>query len=414
MGFLKGPVLGNTYDSIPDEEYHQKDSDYEPKSKSAVKKKNRLIIKNWSIIPTADDIKEDYTLTDGFWELVCCKGLRKYLEKQTPPLRVRYSCENGNCVFTSILEGSGSTPPFKRISELKRNALDFFEKNEASITRHFKIRYPDSDVDTDTEKWSKEIRRTLATRVSGGTGVIIQIIAWLTKSDIRVFNPENGNLQVLSGYDAVIQPEPLSSRTIWMVLRIGDSYLYDVDFEPMQRLPDHASPIVPVSIGEMLTHKIKERLKSIMPEICPDCEVTSDIDYLLFECVFKNGVRLTLSSADKQACECILHPKSRLLHLLDPVGIAIKKEYIDQVEQLEHFNKVEQLNKAEQLNKVELSAEVEYNSISITDILKRPCTTRAGHYNDIEVKFFSLHDEDMVIHLVRAVISGRGNNSAAE
>jgi hypothetical protein len=186
------------------------------------------------------------------------------------------------------------------------------------------------------------------------------------------------------GKHPIIQPGDLSGPDIYVMRRIGNYYVYDSEFKPIRRSQNHCSPIIPISPGENTTYHLTNKLKRVLPV----CKIFSDVEFLCFEFKLPNQIQVTLTSRKESVCECIFSPRDLLSSFLESTGSAVKHEDKHQ-------------------------GYVKHAFISVTESIRKKCTTRGGRHNDVSVEF-SLFEIEIAVWLVVAVMNGRPYDQAMD
>lgn len=350
--------------------------------------RNSAIDLIWAKPLTKEEIMKDYTFVGDTWILIASKELRRILRDENKRVVYLSTTWRLNCEYASIQAASGFSLEQKSISELKSFSLNFFLKNESAILEFLKE--PDREFNEITTR--KEICQLLKKRDGVSKIHTLEIMALAIRRKIVYYDLRTECKCWAVGTHPTIQPEALSGGDIWIVRRACNCYEYDRDFNVVGRSTRHTSPIVPISPAEgwvyNLTMYVKESLGKCI-------SITTDIDFLLFEFNLQTkaqskaqSIKVTLRPGNQGACECIFSPHSLLFHLIEPIDITIKQE--------DGYR-----------------AEMEYVYISITSSLKKKCTTRCAHYNNITVEF-KPYEKEIALWLFKAIFTGRPYDEETE
>ncbi len=350
-----------------------------------------------------EDIRKDYTFTNGEWVLIAPQKLKRILEGMNPRRRVEYCWHPRNCQYASVLTGSRFTLPYSSTTEFKCAIIDFMLKHSETLAEAIETRFPN---DTHEENWFNSTIKLLEDhdKVGYGDGYTLNILALLIRRNIKCYYIDMEYLDAIPGTHPIIQPEVLSGEDIYIVARMGDYYVYDERFKPLYQSSNHYSPIVPISKEMDTLFEIAKRVEKDLIFFIKEQHWV--VDYMLFEFEIetdpqneaktqvtqpqkdKEFIKVSISPGKNGECEFNMCPVNHLSYMIE-------------------IRSTKKLIKDEQGN-----IEDKDTYLSITESVLKKCTLHDIGGTDSTttegIKLcFSLYEIDLAIWMLKTIATGR-------
>ena len=269
-------------------------------------------------------IDESYTfdpIKNFYYRPTCIKKLRDVLAALR--WRTTYGLHYGLCEFWALINAARESKPpapipFESAVDLRDAVAKYIQKQPRKIFEAAQKNYPKIMKGVIYEQWLDTANQHLA--AGSSSDYVRCAIAWFLKRDIKLARQMKGTIELIKGQDADVQPEPLSGSEICIIT--GDPYpcyRYKADtckFEVICEAPGHTSAIVPLNKAQITMRWLVSELENLNRK-AKFFDVITDLHFLLYVILIGPGILFSISTADKNVCECIVEPLEKLGKFID-------------------------------------------------------------------------------------------------